>query len=77
MLPFLYIFIILLLTFSFYSENCVFSAAVIVIIFSFFQILSEIAILIQCFKLLKAGGHYHLQLLKFESVFIYKYLPKG
>lgn len=63
--------------FYFYSENCVFSAAVIVIIFSFFQILRETAILVQCFKLLKAAGHYHLQLLKFKSIFIYKYLPKG
>jgi len=68
---------ILLLPFSFYSESCVFSAAVIVILFSVFQIPSEIAILVQCFKLLKASGHYHLQLLKSESIFIYKYLLKG
>lgn len=77
-LPFCtFIFIILLFMFSLHSENCVFCAAVTVILFSFFQTLCEIAILAQCFKLLKAAGYYHSQLLKFKSVFIYKYLPKG
>lgn len=49
------------------------SAAVIVILF-FFRIPSEIAILVQCVKLLKAAGH--LQLLRFKSIFIYKCLLK-
>lgn len=72
----IFTFIILLFMFSFHSENCAFCAALIIFIFSFFQTLSEIAILTQCFKLSKAVGYYHLQLLKFKGIFIYKYLPK-
>lgn len=47
----IFILIILLLMFSLHSENCAFCAALIIIYFSFFQTLSEIAILAQCFKL--------------------------
>lgn len=60
--------------FSLHSENCAFWLH---FFFSFFQILSEIAILAQCIKLLKSAGYYHSQLLKFKGIFIYKYLPKG